>query len=511
MIPDPHSSSLDARRIHLVGAKGTGMAALAEILASQGCSLSGSDSAEVFYTDAILRSLGILPSVGFEASQLPPGTELVIHSAAYSRQDNPQLLAAILAGIPVMSYPEALGLLSGTMKSTAIAGVHGKTTTTAMSGAVVAALGIDATVLAGSSVSSFGGHSTLIRGSVAFVAETCEYRRHFLHFHPSRMVVTSVEPDHQDYYPRYEDILAAFVEFGRLLPASGVFIYCADDPGASEVASILREERPDLAFVPYGHKAEGMWRLENFATRKAEATFSLAGIPGLFRLHVPGHHLALDATAAAIVGLSLLAERECASECPVDKGTGLPFGWTPSGEAIAALREAIAAFSGSKRRSEILGEAGGVLFMDDYGHHPTAIRETVKGIREFWPDRRLIVDFMSHTYSRTRSLFADFARCLDEADIVILHKIYASAREAISTDLSGRDLCDAISSGRDKVLYFEEPDGAFGELRSLLRPGDLFLTMGAGDNWKLGAALFADRKAAFPGAEHGDSAGRESE
>ncbi len=501
MIPAPLPCLLDGRRIHLVGAKGTGMAALAEILASRGCILSGSDTADTFYTDAILAALGIVPSVGFDASHLPPGSEYVIHSAAYSRLDNPELMAAVTAGVPVMTYPEALGILSATMRSTAIAGVHGKTTTTAMAGAIISALGLDATVLAGSAVSNFGGHSTLIHGTGAFVAETCEYRRHFLHFHPSRMVVTSIESDHQDYYPRYEDILAAFVEFGQLLPTSGIFIYCADDKGAAEAATILRNARKDIVFVPYGHAAEGLWRLENYSTREGVATFELAGIEGGMELHVPGHHLALDATAATIIGLSLLADENCIRGSPVDPLTGLPIGWHPTCEALSVLRSAIAAFSGSKRRSEILGEAGGVLFMDDYGHHPTAIRETLKGIREFWPRRRLIVDFMSHTYSRTRSLFSEFARCLDGADLVILHKIYASAREEVATDLAGRDLFDAVSAGRGNTLYVEEPADAFAELRSSLRPGDLFLTMGAGDNWKLGAALYADRKNAFPEPE----------
>ncbi len=501
MNPSHPSFPLDGKHIHLVGAKGTGMAALAEILAARGCRLSGSDVADTFYTDAILASLGVTLSVGFDPSHLPRGTDVVIHSAAYSRTDNPELAAAAAAGIPVMNYPEALGLLSSTMKSVAIAGVHGKTTTTAMTGAVLSALGLDATILAGSAVSSFGGGSTLIRGTSYFVAETCEYRRHFLHFHPMWMVVTSIEPDHQDYYPAYEDILSAFIEFGMLLPPSGTFIYCADDPGASEAAAILRAKRPDIVFVPYGHSATGRWRLTDYQAGEGRATFGLAGIPGRFELRVPGHHLALDAAAAAIVGFMLLADAEGrpaeASGAPGSEAAedGLPGLWTASGKTVAAVQKAIASFSGSKRRSEILGEAKAVLFMDDYGHHPTAIRETIKGIREFWPGRRLIVDFMSHTYSRTRSLFAEFSRCLDAADLVVLHKIYSSAREEAASDISGRSLFDAVAAGRKDVMYFDEPMDAFADMKGMLRPGDLFLTMGAGDNWKLGAALLADRRA----------------
>jgi UDP-N-acetylmuramate--alanine ligase len=153
----------------------------------------------------------------------------------------------------------------------------------------------------------------------------------------------------------------------------------------------------------------------------------------------------------------------------------------------------LARFSGSKRRSEILGEAGGILFMDDYGHHPTAIRETIRGIREFWPNRRLVVDFMSHTYSRTKALFEDFAASLDEAEVVVLHGIYASARELPDPAVSGRKLFEAIEarSPSRPAYFFEGVLEGLDDVAAALRPGDLFLTMGAGDNWRLGEALFS--------------------
>ncbi len=198
--------SLEGLRIHLVGAKGTGVAALAEILAAGGARLSGSDVADVFYTDAILASLGVAMSVGFEASLLPEDAELVIHSAAYARDSNPQLMEAIRRGLPVLSYPEALGALSRRSVSSGIAGVHGKTTTTALAGSLASALGLPATVLAGSAVSSFGGRSTIVAGERYLIAETCEYRRHFLSFRPARIALTSIDSDHQDFFPTFEDI-----------------------------------------------------------------------------------------------------------------------------------------------------------------------------------------------------------------------------------------------------------------------------------------------------------------
>jgi UDP-N-acetylmuramate--alanine ligase len=477
--------SLDGVRIHLVGAKGTGMAALAEILAAKGALLSGSDVADVFYTDSILASLGVRMSVGFEARALPPDAKFVIHSAAYARDKNPQLLEAARRGLAVMNYPEALGELSRRSLSAGISGVHGKTTTTAFAGSLASALGLSATVLAGSAVSSFGGHCTVIRGDRYFVAETCEYRRHFLSFRPSRIVLTSIESDHQDFYPTFEDIYEAFLAYIRLLPEGGELIYCADDPGAFRAASAIASERPDILRVGYGEAAEGPYRLLDYRTRSGEARFRLSGFEGEFSLHVPGRHLALDATAALALCFSLLrADANVAA-------------WHPSSAELAAAKASLASFSGSKRRSEILGESGGVLFMDDYGHHPTAIRETIRGIKEFWPDRRLVVDFMSHTYSRTKALFEEFVSCLDGADAVVMHGIYASAREKPDPEVTGKRLFEELrerdrSRGQSRPLYYYEGvlEGE-AELASALKPGDLFLTMGAGDNWKLGAALLA--------------------
>jgi UDP-N-acetylmuramate--alanine ligase len=480
MLPD----HLEGLHIHLVGAKGTGVAALAEILTARGARLSGSDVADIFYTDAILEALGVAMSVGFDASHIPNDTQFVIHSAAYGRDGNPELLEAARRCLPVMNYPEALGSLSRRSDSSGIAGVHGKTTTTAMVGSIISALNLPATVLAGSAVSSFGGRSTMIRGDHYFIAETCEYRRHFLSFRPSRIVLTSIESDHQDFYPTYGDIYAAFLDYLRLLPKGGELIYCADDTGASAAAREIVAERPDIGLIPYGQTAVGPYRLTSYKTGDGAARFRLSGLESEFILRVPGRHLALDASAALALAFSILGteRRACGVVSQV-----------PTAADLAVSREALALFAGSKRRSEILGEVGGILFMDDYGHHPTAIRETIRGIKEFWPNRRLVVDFMSHTYSRTKALFADFVASLDAADVVVMHGIYASARESPDPIVSGRKLFDAVGQRRAArpQYYYESVLEGIEDLAAILQPGDLFLTMGAGDNWKLGEALLA--------------------
>lgn len=482
MLSSSQMGDLKGRKVFLVGAKGTGMTALAEILSSRGAQLAGSDVPDVFYTDAILGSIGVDLVAGFDASLLPDDCGLVIHSAAYSRDSNPQLVEAARRGLPILSYPEALGALSRLQPSSGIAGVHGKTTTTAIAGSIARAMGLEATVIAGSAVSNFGGRSTMIGGLHHLIAETCEYRRHFLNFSPGRIVLTSVEPDHQDYYPAYADIAKAFEEYLESLPRGGGLIWCADDPGAHDVAHRAFAARPDIRSIPYGEKASGPYRLLSYEAGEGRAVFRLAGFDVDFELGLPGRHLALDAIAALALCLDVAEEGAAGA------------GRDP--RLVAEAARAISSFSGSKRRSELVGEAGGIIFMDDYGHHPTAIAKTLEGIREFWPSRRLVVDFMSHTYSRTKALLGDFAVSLDLADRVVIHGIYASAREAQDPEVSGEILAARISARADrarhggKVLYFEKPLDAVEGLLAELRPGDLFLTMGAGDNWKLGESLF---------------------
>jgi len=474
-------------RAYFIGIKGTGMSALAELMHNRGIDVSGSDREEVFYTDAILRELGIPYYESFEASHIDGHgiPDLVIYSAAYSFETNVEMAEARKRGLPLCKYTDALGEFSAGFDSTGIAGVHGKTTTTALAGTLIRSVGLPAQVLVGSAVGAFGGRSTLSLGDKYFVAETCEYQRHFLSFHPKRIVLTSVESDHQDYYPSYEDIREAFIEYGRRLPPDGELIYCADDFGASEVALALRKENPGLTLIPYGFNAEGNYRIEMFKVRDERIVMRLGGVPGELRIRIPGRHTALNAAAAIALTASLLKK-----EFSNDDG-----GWTD--ERRGRVRDALEEFSGSKRRAEILGEAGGILFMDDYGHHPTAIRSTLAGLREFYPGRRIVLSFMSHTYTRTASLLDEFAASFDNADIVFLHKIYPSAREVYSGGVSGKTLFEKtrvflsrIPGRKESVYFVEEPLDCYGPLKNILRPEDLFITMGAGDNWKLGAKLF---------------------
>lgn len=482
----PLSGPLKRAPIHLVGVKGTGMAALAEVLVSKGAVVSGSDVAEAFYTDALLAAIGVVPQVGFAEEHLPEGVSLVVYSAAYDPRTNPELKAAAERGIPLLTYTEALGALSleaqgAGAPTVAVAGVHGKTSTTALLGTLIRGLRIPGTVIVGSAVRSFGGAATYNGGTEALVAETCEYRRNFLSFYPSVLVITAVEADHLDYYRDYADVLSAFVAFGERLSPRGLLVYCRDNPGACEAAAEITDRRGDLRAVSYGFSEEADVTVRDYALKTEETPegprglqeFRIDGIDAPLALRVPGRHMVENAAAA----LTVLREE------PVFRR----YLEAAAGDIAAAL----AAFSGTARRSEHLGTAGGIQFVDDYGHHPTAIRKTLETYREFYGAERLIVDFMSHTYSRTAALLDEFARAFGAADVVILHKIYASARERFSGSISGEDLAAAVRCYHDTVHYFPEILDALPFCKELLQPGDLFVTLGAGNNWVLGRELLS--------------------
>lgn len=465
-------TDISGYKIFFVGIKGTGMSALAELLQQRGAVISGSDVSDVFYTDEILSRLKIPVIENFDKESLPADIQMVIHSSAYSRDANPQLVFALHENVPVLEYSEALGELSKNVFACGISGVHGKTTTTALAGTLLQALGIPGFVLAGSGVANFGGSSVFVKGGDYFIAETCEYKRHFLHFFPDVVVITSIEPDHLDYFKDMDDILDAFITYGLRLPKNGHLVFCADDPGALKAAAKITTLRSDIRCIEYGEKANGQYKLVSLKTSGGRTEFQIAGFSEKFYVKIPGHHFVLDAIAAFAVCVIFLKEE----------------GAVVSSQRIHKMKDTLESFRGSKRRSEIIGEWNKILIMDDYGHHPTEIKTTLEGLREFYPERRLVVDFMSHTYSRTKALLDDFSGAFGTADILILHKIYASAREE-QGPVSGRTLFEKVKEKRSNVYYFEEVLDALPFCMEQLIPGDIFITIGAGDNWVLGEKI----------------------
>lgn len=467
--------TLKGFHIHLVGIKGTGLAAFAELLHRRGALITGSDFDEKFYTDEILQRLEIPYNEHFSAEHVGDSVQLVIHSSAYG-SENPELAEAEKRDIPIMVYTEALGYISTLTESFGIAGVHGKTTTAALAGTIAGAAGLEASILVGSAVPAFDGFSTAFFGEKYFIAETCEYKRHFLDFKPASIVLTSIEPDHLDYFKDYQDILHAFLEYIDLMPSGGDLIFCSDDHGASEAAVIMKERRKDLNYIPYGLSADGAFCIVESRERKGLSTFRLKGYDMNFSLRIPGKHLILDSGAALALNIRIL-EKEGRL---IDK------------EMLGALAKGLLSFTGTRRRSEIIGEARGILFMDDYGHHPTAIKTTLEGLKKFYPDRRLVVDFMSHTFSRTAALLDDFSRSFGSADLILLEQIYSSAREVYNGKVTGRDLFEKTKEVSKNVYYFDNFDETISFCRDNLKEGDLFVTMGAGNNWQIGKNLYKE-------------------
>lgn len=452
------------------------MSALAVYFQMQGFKVRGSDIPEVFVTDALLKEHRIPFHEGFKASRLPVPEEnpLIIHSAAYTPDNNPELKAALENKLPVFSYPQALGGLSALTDASAVAGVHGKTGTTALIGTLIRQTRLPASLIAGSSVAGFNGGSIHRQGERYLIAECCEYRRNFLSFRPRRILLTGIEMDHPDYFRDLRDITAAFREFCLTLPPGGELIYCRDQSGALSLAQDLAEERPDLRLTPYGFDADTAFGIVAYRREPGKQIFRLRGFSPEWSLPVPGKHTVLNAAGALALVLKL----------------GEDFGEAPEEPFLNNLGAGLRDFKNGKRRCEIKGNRDGILFMDDYAHHPTAVRCTLEGLKEFYPGRRLVVDFMPHTYSRTARLLDEFTRSFREADQVILHDIYASARETKGA-VSGEDFYRALRRRHPHVHYFPRPETTetAAACRELLRPNDLFITMGAGDNWKLGETL----------------------
>ncbi|HZK19090.1 MAG TPA: Mur ligase family protein, partial [Treponemataceae bacterium] len=417
----------------------------------------------------------------------------VIYSSAYALDKNPELIEATKRGIPCIMYPEVLGAISFGAWSCGIAGVHGKTSTTAICGTILEQLDIPVQVLAGSLVTSFStngkkscahGSCTLNKGYEYFIAETCEYQRHFMNFHPDQIILSSVESDHQDYYPTYESILDAFVDYCCLLPVGGKLIYCADDTGASETAKFVSIKRPDILLVPYGFTAQGDFSITNYSVQNGMQAFSLKIFANNkdFELFVPGKHNVLNAAACIALVIDLL-QKENLNVI----------------QNFSNIHRGLKNFTGSRRRSEIIYDNSPyITIIDDYGHHPTEIQKTLTGLRQFYKDRYIIIDFMSHTYTRTAALLEEFAQSFGAADMVVLNKIYSSAREKYSGTVTGKTLYNKTKAQHFNVVYAPEFDEASIVINKTLtqqtlnsndKKGFLVVTMGAGDNWKVGTML----------------------
>ena len=446
------------RQVHFVGIGGAGMSGIAEILHATGYVVSGSDLQE---GEAVrrLRGLGIEVSIGHAEANVG-GAAVVVYSAAIPAA-NPELRAAAAAKIPVIARGEMLAELMRMKYGVAIAGSHGKTTTTSLVGGVLQAGGLDPTMVVGGRVHSLGSHARLGAGDV-FVAEADESDGSFLALLPTVVVITNVDREHLDHYGDLERLRQAFRAFANRVPFYGAAVLCLDDPG-------VRALLPDVArrVITYGlgpqadvagESAEVVGLETRFRARSGGTSL------GAFRVPLPGLHNALNALAAIAVGLEF----------------GVP---------VEVIREALAAFEGVARRFELRGEVGGVLVIDDYAHHPAKIRATLDAARSL--GRRLVVAFQPHRYTRTRDLFDELASAFHEADALLVTDIYPAGEEKIP-GVEAAALAEAArEQGHRAVRFVGERERIVPALLEELRPGDAALLLGAGDIGQLAEPLLA--------------------
>jgi UDP-N-acetylmuramate--alanine ligase len=432
--------------IHFVGIGGIGMSGIAEVLLNLGYAVSGSDLRANEVT-ARLGTLGARIQLGHAASNIAHTDVVVVSSAV--RPDNPEVAAAHARDIPVIPRAEMLGELMRVKDGVAVAGSHGKTTTTTMIATVLAEAGLDPTAIIGGKARAFGSNARLGQGEV-LVAEADESDGSFKHLFPQIAVVTNIDREHLDHYGDLANLRAAFVDFANKVPFFGLVVVGADDPtSASLVPDLLKRH------VTYGlHAGDYRGRVVSAGPEGTRLAIASRGkVRGEVRVRMPGIHYAENALAVLCVADFL----------------GVPFADYASG---------LESFQGVDRRFTVRGEAGGILIVDDYGHHPTEIAATVAAARLY--GRRLVVAFQPHRYTRTRDLLPDFAPALGGADVVVLTDIYA-AGEAPIPGVTARQLQATFDARADREVHYAPRAELTSALASIARAGDLVLVLGAGD------------------------------
>ncbi len=445
------------RQLHFVGIGGSGMSGLAEVMLNLGYTVSGSDLQASPVTRR-LEEMGATLYMGHRAEQVQGADVLVVSSAV--PEDNPEVVAARQLRLPVVPRAEMLAELMRFKRGIAVAGTHGKTTTTSLAAAVLAAGELDPTFVVGGLVNATGSHSSLGQGDY-LLAEADESDASFLLLQPVMAVVTNIDSDHMDTYGQnLERLDQAFLDFLHHLPFYGLAILCVDDPGVQRILP-----RVTRTVMTYGESADADLRLLDTRPEGLRQYLHLR-LPDGQELHdcclnLPGRHNALNATAAVALGWEL-------------------------GVSPEAMKAALCRFSGVKRRFHVHGplrlpRGGEVTFVEDYGHHPTEIRATLQAARSAWPDRRLVLAFQPHRYSRTRDLFEDFAQVLSTADALVLTEVYAAGEDPLPV-ADGRALSRAIRSrGQVDPVFVEDYRQLPEQLPGLLQDGDVLLLMGAGN------------------------------
>lgn len=442
-------------RVHFVGIGGIGMSGIAEILLDQGFAVSGSDLHTSEVTERLTEQ-GARVFMGHSAENIL-GADVVVYSSAVKPEDNPETSEALKRKIPVIRRAEMLAEVTRMKYGVAVAGTHGKTTTTSMTGLVMIEGMLDPTVIVGGKLSSLGGTNARLGHGEWTVVEADEFDRSFLTLAPTIAVINNMEREHLDIYSDLDDIKGAFIEFANKVPFYGFVALCLDENSLLDIMPFIKKR-----VIGYGTTPQCDVRAVDINFHERKSTFKLlyhGENLGEITVGVPGEHNIKNALAAITVGLE----------------TGVKF------EQIA---KALMGFTGVYRRFEVKGEKNDIMVIDDYAHHPTEVRSTLEAIRKGWRERRVIGVFQPHTFTRTRDFYEDFGKAFFNADIVIITDVYP-ARERPIQGITGAIVADsALRFGHRNVIYVENKEELTSKILEIVKPQDIVITMGAGDIWK---------------------------
>ena len=452
--------------IHFVGIGGIGMSGIAELLINLGYKVSGSDIRMTDITKNLASLGGIIYEGHADANVL--GADVVVTSSII-RQNNPEVAAAKKAAIPVIPRAEMLAELMRLKYSIAISGAHGKTTTTSLVAAVLARGGFDPTVVVGGKLKSINTNAVLGQGEF-IVAEADESDGSFLKYSPTIAVVTNIDKEHLDFYKDLDDIKSVFLQFLDRVPFYGLSVLCLDNEAVQDILPQVTKR-----YATYGLTSQADYTAKKVSFEGLKSHFEVHGKTGKLgdiTLNLPGQHNIYNALASIVVGMEL----------------DISFG---------NIKAALENLDGVQRRMEIKGtlsgELEGVVVLDDYGHHPTEIKSTLQALGDCWSDKRKVVVFQPHRYTRTQALFDEFARSFYQSDLLVILPIYPAGEEEI-TGVSAEALAEAIRAhGHKEVVYVEGHEKALAYLDQAVKKDDIVLTLGAGNVWKIGEAFLAGK------------------
>ena len=435
------------------------MSAIAEILLSQGFKVSGSDLRESENTE-FLKNLGAEIYIGHDAKNIE-GADVVVYSSAVKINENPETLAAFEKNIPVLRRAEMLAEVTRLKYCLAVSGTHGKTTTSSMCGMTFMQAGWEPTVIVGGRLGGLGGSNARMGDGEWTVVEADEYDRSFLQLLPTVAVINNIEPEHMDIYKDYKDLTDTFIQFANKVPFYGFVAVCIDDEGIKDILPDIKKKTKT-----FGLSKSADYRAENIRQDEFATTFSVYynnEYLGDLKINIPGIHNVRNALATVTVSMEL----------------GVDFN---------DIAKALESFTGVNRRFEIKGELNGMPIIDDYAHHPTEIKATLKAAKDGF-DRRIIAVFQPHTFTRTAEFYDEFARSFDDADIVIVTDVYP-AREKPIEGITGKLVADyAVKYNHKNVFYCPTIDEIYDLVLRIYKPDDMLITLGAGDIWKLNQRL----------------------